>query len=647
MKKIALMIAVAVLSLCSQKSFSQDFPGTGKLSVGCNYWSSASGIKMWSQWDEAVVDKDFADLSANGVSVMRVFPLWPDFQPLTAAYGYAGGFREWLQADGPLQNPDCVDEQMMGHFRTLCDLAAKYDIKLVVGLVTGWMSGRLYVPAALDEKNIISDPVSRMWQVRFVRHFVREMKDHAAIAAWDLGNECNCMDDSSREENWTWMYEISSAIRLEDTSRPVVSGMHPMQDEWNLYMQGELTDVLTTHPYPLFTAYMNKDSFNTMRNGLHAAGQSLLYAGVSGRPCFVEEAGDLGRSVVSEERSAAYVRNALFTSWANGLGSFMWWCSFDFDNQDYPPYTWTALECELGLMDSSRRVKPTLKEMKSFKDFMDSFEYADLPARQVDAVCLVSQNNDYWPASFGAFALSRQAGFDIKFTPAEAPLPDADFYIVPAVNAQDPYQRAAWNHIFEKVRDGATLLMTKSSMMVPHFEELTGNRVEYSHEGGRTLSFTLPGYPGSTINASCPSTVKITSTGSRVIAQAADGEPVMTVSAFGKGKVIYVNAPLEVSAVTGDGAFYGDNINPLYLAYREAAKLAGVKRKVVKPAECAGVGLTEHKLADGKTLVVAINYDPEAVEMPLSVKPSKVLRGEFDGGKLSIPANDAAIFIVR
>ena len=62
-----------------------------------------------------------------------------------------------------------------------------------------------------------------------MRHFVRDMKSRSAIVAWDVGNECNCLGEATRSEAWTWLYEITSAIRLEDPSRPVVGGMHSLE----------------------------------------------------------------------------------------------------------------------------------------------------------------------------------------------------------------------------------------------------------------------------------------------------------------------------------------------------------------------------------------------------------------------------------
>ena len=55
---------------------------SGRFFTGCNYWASHAGMRMWEKWDEDVVDADFARLAAHDIRVLRVFPLWSDFQPI-------------------------------------------------------------------------------------------------------------------------------------------------------------------------------------------------------------------------------------------------------------------------------------------------------------------------------------------------------------------------------------------------------------------------------------------------------------------------------------------------------------------------------------------------------------------------------------
>ena len=644
-------IAAGVLPLCGNAQF----PTDGEFRIGCNYWASHAGMKMWSRWDAAQVEKDLDALAANGITVLRVFPLWPDFQPLTAWYEWGGHFREWAQSDGPLKNAACVDEEMMARFGQFCEMAERRNMKLVVGLLTGWMSGRMFAPPGLERLNLTTDPDARMWEVRFVRHFVREMKSRSAIAAWDVGNECNCLGEATRSEAWTWLYEITSAIRLEDSSRPVIGGMHSLEcgpdATWNLRDQGELVDVLTTHPYPLWTPDMNHEPFNSLRNGLHASAESLFYAGVSGRPCFPEEAGDMGRNVCSEARAAGNVRNSLFTSWANGLGAFVWWCAFDQGHLDFPPYTWTAVECDLGLFGKGYRVKPVLKEMRDFSRFLKAFPYAKLPKRRIDAVCLASERGAAFPQSFGAFALSRQAGFDIEFAGAEGELPESGFYILPSGEGYDAYSVAAWRSVLSKVKCGATLLVTKGDKMaLADFREATGNELDYSAKDlPSKVDFELVAFPGRAIRAKRSSTVRVLPRESKSIGFDKNGDAMVTVANFGKGRVVFVNAAIERESFLGAGAYFGDALNPLYLVYREAAKIAGVKRVVEKPAFGPNVGLTEHKASDGTIVIVAVNYDPVEIACPVKINGNlgRVWRGDVSLDSIRLGPNDVAVFEVE
>lgn len=156
----------------------------GEFFVGCNYWAKNAGMYMWSQWRPDIADKELEALARYGTRVMRVFPLWSDFQPLTGDCFAGGKYRSYRFRDNkPLPNWAGVDDEMMKRFRIFCDMAQKHDIKLIVGIVTGWMSGRQFVPPVFEERNVLVDPDAIMWQTRFVKYFVQEMKDHPAIAA--------------------------------------------------------------------------------------------------------------------------------------------------------------------------------------------------------------------------------------------------------------------------------------------------------------------------------------------------------------------------------------------------------------------------------------------------------------------------------
>jgi len=652
-----LLITAAALTLgvtAAMAEVANPFTDGSAFYTGCNYWASNAGMYMWRRWNPQVVEKDIAELSRSGINMMRVFPLWPDFQPLTRLLGCVGMDRGVCQNDGPLANPAGVDEEMMRRFRFMCDQAQKHNVKLVVGLVTGWMSGRLFVPPAFEARNVVTDAEANLWQVRFVRHFVREMKDHPAIAAWDLGNECNCLARATAAQAWMWMNTIASAVRLEDATRPVVSGMHSCltksDESWNLVHQGELMDELTTHPYPLFTPECARDPFNTMRSETHPSAESLLYWGVSGKHCFVEEAGDLGRCTASPERSAANARCAMYTAWANGLGAYVWWCGFDQHHLDFPPYTWNAIERELGLFTKDYEPKPVLKEMGDFRKFLASLpqDLQVLPPRQVDAVVLVSEKENAWSSALGAFMLSRQAGFDVRFASAEKlPLPEAKLYIMPSGSECDPYSLEAWNAAIACARAGATVLVSKGHQTrYSGILEATGNEIDQFYTRSRDVSFALKYYPGHRIDAHDSTCTVITSKNSEVLGASADGQVMVTAKRLEKGTVVFCNFPIESDSVARTDCFCGEKVNPRYLIYAAAAKIAGISRVVEK--ESPNVGLTEHRTSRGTTVIVAVNYNDFDVTCPIRIKGTleRVFRGTVAADAITFGANDVAVFEV-
>ena len=647
--------ALAVVAAVASGSAAEVRPQTlnrAPFEVGCNYWASHAGTEMWRRWDAKVVEDDFAALERQGLTLVRVFPIWRDFQPIVQLRrgGNSPAEIAWKD-DGSLPNPAGVDDEMVARFRTLCDAAARHRIRLVVGLVTGFMSSRAFVPPALDAREPVNDPVSVMWEVRFVRHFIAALKDHSAIAAWDLGNECNVMGAKSRADAWRWLDEIGAAIRLADASRPVVSGMHGCSADrnapWNLHDQGELMDVVTTHPYPLWTPDCNRERFDSLRDEAHAAAESLLYQGLSGKPCLVEEAGSMGPTVVSEARAAAAMRVALFTCWTEGLPGYLWWCAFDQNRLDYAPYDWTYVERELGLFKADRTPKPTVREMGAFASFLRTLPFERLPPRRRDAVCLLSDRADVWRPAFGAYLLAQQAGFGLSFASAEKDLPEARLYILPAMPGYTAYSARAWRRLLDKVRAGATAFVSLGGDGGhTEFAEATGLETLDHHLEGAAYSFAFADRPDELIAVTDSHVRENAVKTARVLAADGQGRPVVSVNALGEGKVVYCNFPVETMGVVKGGCWTGKGMNPLYRVYAAAAHEAGVAGLVEKGLP--GVGVSEHPLPDGRTVVVAINYEPEEAVCPLKVKRpvERCLRGTFADGILRIPANDAAVLVL-
>lgn len=198
--------------------------------LGVNYWASNAGTDMWTKGDEAVVRQNCASLQKQGVHVLRVFPNWRDFQPLSACLTATHRLREYrMPGDALPENPYFLSEEMLNHFSALCRLAKEYGLQLIVGLITGWLSGRLFLPPALQDQNLFSNAIALYFEQLLIAGFVSRMKNEPAIIAWNLGNECNCMEEAdSRYEAANWTAMVTNAIRAQDQTRPIISGMHSL-----------------------------------------------------------------------------------------------------------------------------------------------------------------------------------------------------------------------------------------------------------------------------------------------------------------------------------------------------------------------------------------------------------------------------------
>ena len=553
------------------------------------------------------------------------------------------------------QNPAGVDDEMVDRFRFLCDVAEKNDVKLIVGLITGWMSGRQFVPEVFEEKNVLKDPEAIRWQTKFVRHFVRCLKDHPAIAAWDYGNECNCMgaSDAGQAAFYNWMDHIAMAVRAVDPTRPIVSGMHGLSTcetaPANLRQNGEISDFLCTHPYAFYVDGCGMEAFNTMRTILHPTAESALYRDIGGNPCFVEEIGSLGTSCTSDERAGAGMRAVMFSAWANDLKGCLWWCNSDQEVLDFPPYTLTANERELGMLRQDLSPKPIMLEMQAFEGFRRSLPFRKLPKAKADAVIVVPEKTAGWIPAFGCYLLARQAGFNPVFAGAEQELPESAFYILASSESDMSYSYPAQQRFFEKAGKGATVLVVYcGDSRLTHLREHAGVKVDYGTRAPCTRTFALDAYPDRKMTCCDKTTARLLSAEAEVLGKTTECEPAFTRFRCGKGQVLVCNSPIDRQTVARTDVLTGAEIQPYYLVFREAARLAGVGH-VVSKGDCPFVGLTEHPAQDGSTVVVAVNFEPRAIECPIAVngKIAKVWRGDVTAERIRLESNEAAVFSVK
>ena len=628
------------------------FLDKGSFYVGVNYWASNAGIYMWQNWDEEVVRKDMKLLTDCGIKVFRIFPLWSDFQPIKIHYDYGSRIKDIRLGEKPLDDsPEGiagVDPVMIERFGKLLNIGQEYGVTFVIGLVTGWMSGRLYMPPALEGRKPLTDHLSIKWQLKFVKYMVNKFKNHPSIVAWELGNECNCMTEvEDSEDAYNWVSSITNAIKSCDNTRPVISGMHSLNTsgKWLIKDQSEILDILTTHPYSVFVPHCDTDYYNEMKTILHSTAETVFYRGVGKKPAFVEEIGGLGTWFASEDVQSGFFNACMWSAYAHGLLSIMWWCGFDQHKIEQTPYDWSGIERYLGMFRADRTPKPVVESIKRFVETID--KVGNLSDRIVDAVCVIAHSGDGWQTAYGTFMLAKKAGIEVEFSYIDDTLPEAKAYLLPSLHGSLSVYKHQFNRLMDKVEKGATLYVSIDDVIFcDPLETFAGLRVE---NRGKPLGDETVTINGKTIPLYSTYRSIFSESGAEVLLRDNKGNPVMSKMNHGKGKIYFVSVPIEDNAANIPHMISGENEICYENFYKLIPELRNEQKKI--SSDNPYVGVTEHPEENGRKAIL-VNYRPlpQTVTLKYDFLEFIGVIGDAetnDGHTFTLPANSGAVINFR
>ena len=615
----AKLLSLTCASLLAGALFAEsEILPSGKLVLGANYWASHAATQMWSKWNAAEVEKDLKTLADSGMTILRVFANWAEFQPIVEIHRACGGetepretrmfLTEELRPDTPAGFAG-VDERMMERFDEFCDIAERHGLKLIVCPLTGQMTFRLYIPPAFEGKNVYSNPYCLKWEARYMKYFVERLKGKKAIAAWEIGNESRIITKTEHHdipEFWvTYMHDI---IRRADPTRPVIGpdGLNPTTDHpWNSIMLGRLSDYLTTHPYAFWGAAYN-DDFTSIRSVTYCAAQTAALADIGGVPAFVEEHGSRRQEQASQRHVADYMRNMLWNAWDADCRGMLWWCAFDQTGMEIAPYDWKEPCVELGIFRRDRTPYPALEALKKFAAFQKSLPFEALPKARPDCLFVVSDAN----VVHSSYVLAKQAGLRPAFQSAEQPIRDAKVYFLPSCRGRGYLTLRNWRALKEKVAAGATLYLSWDDTFLDDLESVAGIEIDSREAQGDVMECKFPGFDltlGSGVKRSFRALTAET------VATAKDGRGVFFKNRYGKGTVYTLVCPMEARLYKMAGK-YATNAYRIY-------NLVSNPWRVLK-TQARDVVATEHCFGGGKCGVVIVNNSPKPYSGKLEFAPN-------------------------
>lgn len=590
----------------------------GKLTIGLNYWASDNATRMWKDFHPDVLEKDLALFEQYGVSLLRVFPLWPDFQPIrllqygTSAQGTLN--REVCMGEDERELPDThagragMDETMLSRFRQFCDIAKKHHIKLVVAIMTVHMTGRHFVPPAMENRDIFTDPFALKWEMKFYDCFVRAMKDHPAIVAWETGNEMNYTAPvSSPEHAWVWTKMMHDIIRLADSSRPIVGvmaeGLDSSQHNWLIADQGELADYASVHRYDIQTP-ASDDGWLSLRNLYRAAAECRIISDIGGIPCFTEETGNWRNIALTLDGIGNAVNALLWNAWAEDSRAFLWWCAFDQERLDFAPYHWGDWPgLEHGVFDEEGAPHPAAKTMLRFGKMLKNAPLKSLPAMKADALCLV----DDMECAFASEILAKQAGIHFRFQATRSPLEDAACYFLPSVKSRGGISSEDWRWLRERVRNGAVCYISADDCNLPGLREFCGMQIARRAAAAVPMRCVLE---DTELTLKCHLQKEIQVETAEVLLRDNDGRVLLLRNRFGNGVVYTLTFSLEKILSDTPGGYD----QPWWKIYRQV-----ISKALLLESADSSVILTEHPIDEKHCAVVAVNCTDQEKDVPFSL----------------------------
>ncbi|MFJ7903059.1 glycosyl hydrolase [Streptomyces sp. NPDC096198] len=318
---------------------------------GVNYTPSQGWFHHWLDFDLDSVRADLDSIAALGLDHIRVFPLWPYFQP----------------------NRTLIRLRAVEQLLALADAAAERGLDIGVDGLQGHLSSFDFLPAwtaTWHRRNLFTDPDVVEGEAAYLRTLAAALADRPTFLGMTIGNEVNQFaagphpdpDPVTPEQAGRWIARLLAACAEGAPGTPHLHACYDAtwyQDDQPFTPEhaARLGDLTAVHSW-VFNGTAQRHGPTGTATEHHAAylvELSKAWADDPHRPVWLQEVGAPAPLIPAAHAAAfteATVANALDCP---DLWGVTWWCSHDVsrDLADFP-----ELEYGLGLLTNDRRPKP-------------------------------------------------------------------------------------------------------------------------------------------------------------------------------------------------------------------------------------------------------------------------------------------------
>ncbi|MEU3738114.1 glycosyl hydrolase [Streptomyces sp. NPDC032198] len=350
---------------------------SGAPRFGANYTPSQGWFHHWLDFDLDAVRADLDAIAALGLDHIRVFPIWPYFQP-----------------NRTLIRPRAVEQLV-----ALADAAGERGLDVNVDGLQGHLSSFDFLPAwtqTWHRRNIFTDPEVVEGEATYLRTLAAALADRPNFIGMTIGNEVNQFsagphpdpDRITQDQAEAWLRRVLAAC---EEGAPGKLHLHAEYDAaWYQDDQpftpaqaARLGGVTAVHSW-VFNGTAQRHGREGVATAQHAAYMielSKAWADDPHRPVWLQEVGAPAPLIPAEHAASfteATVEAALDCADVWGV---TWWCSHDVSRSlaDFP-----ELEYSLGLLSNEGQVKPGGETLARLAKEWRGREYA--PAVRATAV---------------------------------------------------------------------------------------------------------------------------------------------------------------------------------------------------------------------------------------------------------------------